>query len=164
MGAISERREVRVQEDGKDFVFVADPDRGRLTLRQETPDGDEDVCRITVEDADELTAFLEGLARVLGARAQAGAAAPVPSTPSSAGQGRRPRLRAVDDTGDRDEVVERARERNANAFRSWTRDEERQLVTAFEDGASLADLAREHGRSQRAIEMRLQKLGALPSS
>lgn len=161
MGTISERREVRVQQDGKGFVFVADPDRGRLTLRQETADGDEDVCRITVEDADELTAFLEGLARVLGARPQVGATAPVPSTPSSAGDGR-PRLRAVDGTGDRDEAVERARERNENAFSSWTQEEERRLVTAFEGGASLADLAREHGRSQRAIEMRLQKLGALP--
>lgn len=160
MGTISERREVRVQEDGKDFVFVADPDRGRLTLRQETPDGDEDVCRITVEDADELTAFLEGLARVLGARTQQGPVADAPAVPAREGP---PRLRAVDGGADRDEVMERARQRNANAFQAWTREEERKLVAAFESGATVADLAREHGRSQRAIEMRLQKLGALPA-
>lgn len=48
-----------------------------------------------------------------------------------------------------------------NVGRAWTADEERMLVTAFQAGDSLADVAMKHGRTLRAIEARLERLGLL---
>jgi hypothetical protein len=48
-----------------------------------------------------------------------------------------------------------------NVGRAWTADEERMLVTAFQSGDSLADVATKHGRTLRAIEARLERLGLL---
>jgi hypothetical protein len=48
-----------------------------------------------------------------------------------------------------------------NVGRTWTADEERDLVTAFQTGDALPDIAAKHGRTLRAIEARLERLGLL---
>jgi hypothetical protein len=48
-----------------------------------------------------------------------------------------------------------------NVGRSWSKEEETLLVTAFKSNDSLATIAARHGRTQRAIEARLEKLGLL---
>ena len=44
---------------------------------------------------------------------------------------------------------------------TWTTEEEKELVTAFKSGDSPMDIARKHGRTLRAIEARLEKLGLI---
>jgi hypothetical protein len=48
-----------------------------------------------------------------------------------------------------------------NVGRTWSPDEESMLVTAFQSGDSLVDIAAKHGRTLRAIEARLERLGLL---
>ena len=48
-----------------------------------------------------------------------------------------------------------------NVGRGWTDDEERTLVAAFKSGDPIPDIAARHGRTVRAIEARLEKLGLL---
>jgi hypothetical protein len=48
-----------------------------------------------------------------------------------------------------------------NVGRAWTPDEEQTLVTAFKEGESLTEIAVKHGRTLRAIEARLERLGLL---
>jgi hypothetical protein len=48
-----------------------------------------------------------------------------------------------------------------NVGRAWTEDEERTLVAAFKAADPLPDIAVRHGRTLRAIEARLEKLGLL---
>jgi hypothetical protein len=48
-----------------------------------------------------------------------------------------------------------------NVGRAWSDDEERQLVAAFKSGDPLRDVAARHGRTLRAIEARLERLGLL---
>ena len=48
-----------------------------------------------------------------------------------------------------------------NVGRAWSDDEERQLVAAFKAAEPLPDIAARHGRTLRAIEARLEKLGLL---
>jgi hypothetical protein len=48
-----------------------------------------------------------------------------------------------------------------NVGRAWTEDEERTLVAAFKSADPLPDIAVRHGRTLRAIEARLEKLGLL---
>jgi hypothetical protein len=43
----------------------------------------------------------------------------------------------------------------------WSDDEERTLVSEFQSGDSLADIAAKHGRTLRAIEARLERLGLI---
>jgi hypothetical protein len=50
-----------------------------------------------------------------------------------------------------------------NVGRTWSADEERALVTEFQSGDSLPDIAAKHGRTLRAIEARLERLGLLTS-
>jgi len=50
-----------------------------------------------------------------------------------------------------------------NVGRAWTEEEEGMLVAAFKSGDSLADIAAKHGRTLRAIEARLERLGLLTS-
>jgi hypothetical protein len=50
-----------------------------------------------------------------------------------------------------------------NVGLSWSADEERGLVTAFQSGDALSDIATKHGRTLRAIEARLERLGLLTS-
>jgi hypothetical protein len=48
-----------------------------------------------------------------------------------------------------------------NIGRSWTEEENKRLVAAFQAGEKLGDVAVRHGRTLRAIEARLEKLGLL---
>lgn len=45
----------------------------------------------------------------------------------------------------------------------WTKEEDRSLIDAFKENVSLEQLAKQHERSQIAIEKRLMKLGLLPT-
>jgi len=51
-----------------------------------------------------------------------------------------------------------------NVGRSWTEEEERQLTTAFTNGDALPDIALRHGRTLRAIEARLERLGLITAA
>jgi hypothetical protein len=48
-----------------------------------------------------------------------------------------------------------------NVGQAWTTEEESRLVTAFKHGDSPVGIARQHGRTLRAIEARLEKLGLI---
>jgi len=48
-----------------------------------------------------------------------------------------------------------------NVGRAWTKDEEATLVEAFKSDEALPDIAARHGRTLRAIEARLERLGLL---
>ena len=48
-----------------------------------------------------------------------------------------------------------------NVGRPWSLDEEHVLATEFQGGQSLAEIAAKHGRTLRAIEARLERLGLL---
>jgi hypothetical protein len=48
-----------------------------------------------------------------------------------------------------------------NVGRPWTPEEETTLVAAYNSGNSASDIAIRHGRTLRAIEARLEKLGLL---
>lgn len=174
MAEITERREVRVRGDEGAFVFAAEPEAGRLVIREERDGGEQDeLCALTIADREELSGFLQGLRRVLGVE-DSGAAGPI----DQRGSGTRPTgdrralapggtataPRATDasegDTEeDRQAAIERARRRGqGNAFAAWSRDEEQRLLAAVDEGRDLDALAREHGRSRRALELRLEKL------
>jgi len=51
-----------------------------------------------------------------------------------------------------------------NVGRAWTTDEESRLVSAFKKGDSAVAIAHEHGRTLRAIEARLEKLGLITAA
>ncbi|MHB8812477.1 MAG: hypothetical protein ACYDAE_04350 [Steroidobacteraceae bacterium] len=48
-----------------------------------------------------------------------------------------------------------------NVGRAWTTDEESRLVAAFKGGESPIAIAHQHGRTLRAIEARLERLGLI---
>lgn len=48
-----------------------------------------------------------------------------------------------------------------NVGQAWTTEEESRLVAAFKSGDSPVAIARKHGRTLRAIEARLEKLGLI---
>ena len=48
-----------------------------------------------------------------------------------------------------------------NIGRAWSTDEQSELIDAFQSGQSAADIAARHGRTVRAIEARLEKLGLI---
>ncbi len=50
-----------------------------------------------------------------------------------------------------------------NIGRSWSEEENSKLVASFHAGEELADIAARHGRTLRAIEARLEKLGLITS-
>ena len=49
-----------------------------------------------------------------------------------------------------------------NSGMPWSKDEDERLVTAFDAGQSIDDLAAAHGRSRLAIEARLARFGKVP--
>ena len=51
-----------------------------------------------------------------------------------------------------------------NVGQPRTKDEEEQLVAGFKEAMAVADLATLHGRTMRAIEARLERLGLLKAS
>jgi hypothetical protein len=55
--------------------------------------------------------------------------------------------------------VRAARDRPENAGRSWSGEEDADLLRAFDAGVSPKDLAARHGRTKGAIDSRLVRLG-----
>jgi catalase (peroxidase I) len=51
-----------------------------------------------------------------------------------------------------------------NIGRAWTAEEQGNLIDAFQSGEPLTDIALRHGRTLRAIEARLEKLGLLSAA
>jgi catalase (peroxidase I) len=51
-----------------------------------------------------------------------------------------------------------------NIGRSWSAEENSQLIDSFQAGENLADVALRHGRTLRAIEARLEKLGLITTA
>jgi hypothetical protein len=166
--AISERHEIVVETDESTFVLTADSRDGRLVIQQRRKGGADkgrEVCSLSLANPSELEAFFDGLRRVLastglgpgaagGERAAthtSGRFAPPPDRQSAGG------------TRERDEdVVARARGRNANAFEPWTASEEEDVRRRFEGGERVEAIARAHNRSPKAIQMRLERLGVMP--
>ena len=52
----------------------------------------------------------------------------------------------------------------ANFGKPWSEGEDRTLVTEFDAGITLPDLARKHARTHSSIRLRLEKLGKLEPS
>lgn len=175
MTQITEHREVRVRGEDATFVFAAEPERGRLVVREEREGDDpEELCALTIADRDELSGYLQGLRRVLGVDS-ATSPPPIEQRASleatSGGSSRRPDAASAATTAarsadgsdpahdDRRAAMERAQARGQRkAFAPWSRDEERRLLEAVEQGRDLDELAREHQRSRRALELRLERL------
>ncbi len=55
-----------------------------------------------------------------------------------------------------------ARPAAGNSGKPWSKEEDDRLVTAFDKGRSIDDLAVEHERSRLAIEARLARFGRVP--
>jgi hypothetical protein len=51
-----------------------------------------------------------------------------------------------------------------NVGRSWSEEEEKELTTAFQRGDTIPDIAIRHGRTLRAIEARLERLGLITAA
>ena len=51
-----------------------------------------------------------------------------------------------------------------NVGRSWSEEEEQELIKAFKGGDPIADIATRHGRTLRAIEARLERLGLITAA
>ncbi len=51
-----------------------------------------------------------------------------------------------------------------NIGRAWSAEEQSELIDAFQSGQSAADIAAKHGRTLRAIEARLEKLGLITAA
>ncbi len=100
-------------------------------------------------------AFFKGLRKILaslGVDEDRG----VPAAPPRSG-----RLdRNTGHNEDRESLITQARQRNAQAFTPWTREEEQEVRRRYEAGESIQSIARSHKRSPRAIELRLQRMGA----
>jgi hypothetical protein len=50
---------------------------------------------------------------------------------------------------------------NSNAGKPWSDDEDRQLLSAFDNGRPLAELAQSHSRTRGGIQARLIRHGRL---
>lgn len=176
MAELSERHEVRVRAKDQTIVFLVDSSDGRLVIRQEREgEPPAEVCSITLSNPDELQTFFQGLRRILASleyREPTAAAPPVSGrsgargrdraalAPGSSGPNQPSALSAPEP--EREAIVEQARQRNPNAFAPWTREEEQEIRRQFEAGEPIASIARSHKRSPRAIELRLQRMGAMP--
>lgn len=60
--------------------------------------------------------------------------------------------------------VEREKRRErlpANFGKPWSAEEDGQLTSAFEGGATIPELARQHARTHSSIRLRLEKLGKI---
>lgn len=65
----------------------------------------------------------------------------------------------------REAAREKRRERlPANFGKPWSESEDTLVASAFDGGATVLELARQQGRTQAAIRLRLEKLGRLPPS
>jgi hypothetical protein len=158
MADLSERHEVRIRGADSVIVFVADTEDGRLLIRQER-DGkkSKEVCGITLANPEELRAFFKGLRRIavsLGEGIDEPASVPRAPPAAAALPGR--------GEADREAAIAQARERNPQAFASWTPKEEDEVRRRYEKGEPVESIARAQKRSARAIELRLQRMGARP--
>lgn len=70
-------------------------------------------------------------------------------------------LFAVSQALERCEAQKARRELPANAGKTWSGEEDDRLVTAFDAGQELKQMALELGRSRVAVEARLVKLGKI---
>lgn len=59
----------------------------------------------------------------------------------------------------RNDRLERIRARHPNAYKPWTEDQEIRLVSMWENGADISEIANEIGRGSGGIRSRLEKLG-----
>jgi hypothetical protein len=166
--SITERHEIVVETDESVFVLTADSREGRLVIQQKRKRGSSEICSLSLANPDELEAFFEGLRRVFSSTGGARERTVPPRQPSG-----RATLAAAQQAGatlvagqqaddDRDEVIARARGKNAKAFEPWTRSEEEDVRRRFEAGDAVEAIARTHNRSPKAIRMRLERLGATP--
>jgi hypothetical protein len=173
MAELSERHEVRVRGRDQTIVFLVDSQDGRLVIRQEREgESPTEVCAISLSNPDELQTFFQGLRRILASLEyrEPGPDATGSRRPPSGARGRSlpagsqastPSVLSAPEP-EREEIVEQARQRNPNAFALWTREEEQDIRRRFEAGEPIAAIARSHKRSARAIELRLQRMGAMP--
>lgn len=153
---ITQMHRVTVETGEKKIVFIAEPDEGRLVIREEDENGRE-ICSLKLANPDELGAFFEGLQRIFVSTQNQSR---IPKT-----EQQRPKQRTLPDVtneDDREEVVSRARVRNPNAFKGWSKSEEADLRQRFQQGEKVPSIARALQRSEKAIEMRLKKLELLP--
>jgi hypothetical protein len=156
MPEILEHHEIRVHGSTSTIVFVANSEDGRLTIRQERNGGQtKDVCAISLADADELRAFFKGLRRTLASLGH-----PVTSAEDARQANSRTLPASTDDERD---VAAQASQRNPQTFAPWTKREELEIIAEQREGKSIDAIARAHKRSPRAIELRLQRLGVLPT-
>ena len=153
---ITQTNRVTVETANKNIVFIAEPDEGRLVIREEDENGKE-VCSLKLANPDELSAFFEGLQRIFVSTQnqpriqQTEQLQPVQgSLPDTSNQ------------EDREEVISRARSRNPNAFKGWSKPEEAEMKQRFQKGESIPSIAHALQRSEKAIEMRLKRNGLLP--
>jgi DNA-binding NarL/FixJ family response regulator len=156
---LSERHEIQIRGRGATIVFIANSEDGRLVIRR-IPDSrrPKDVCSITLADPDELRAFFKGLRRIVASLEHADVV--TGDEPAAAQSQRAIGQRQRDE--DREAVIAQAREKNAQAFAPWTKQEEQEVKRRFERGENVQHIARAHKRSPRAIELRLQRLAVLP--
>jgi hypothetical protein len=155
---ITQTHRVTVETGNKNIVFIAEPDEGRLVIREEDENGKE-VCSLKLANPDELSAFFEGLQRIFVSTQNQ------PRIEQS--EQPRPMQRSLPDTlnqDDREEVISRARSRNPNAFKGWSKAEEAEMKQRFQKGESIPSIARALQRSEKAIEMRLKRNGLLPEN
>jgi hypothetical protein len=156
MNRIKEMHRVTVEAGDKNIVFIAEPDEGRLVIREEDENGKE-VCSLQLANPEELSAFFEGLQRIFASTQN--------QQRIQQSEQSRPMQRSLPDTSDEDdrqEVISRARARNPNAFKGWSKSEEADLKQRFQNGEPIPSIARALQRSQKAIEMRLRRNGLLP--
>ncbi|MCD5384673.1 MAG: hypothetical protein LRZ97_02030, partial [Candidatus Pacebacteria bacterium] len=57
--------------------------------------------------------------------------------------------------------IEKAREKYPNAYKPWSKSDEKTLIEMFESGKSFGDLSKEFGRGAGGIKSRLVKLGLI---
>ena len=81
--------------------------------------------------------------------------------------------RAIDERGARNVSPQNSASRagaaqrqqqGGNIGKTWSADEDRQLLASFDAGKSLAELAQHHGRTQGGVRARLEKHGRLEPS
>jgi|RhiMetdeSRZDD1v2_1073273.scaffolds.fasta_scaffold945300_2 DNA-binding NarL/FixJ family response regulator len=165
MAELAERHEITIRGHDGTIVFTADSADGRLVIRQ-IPERrkSKNICSITLADPNELRAFFKGLRRIV-ASLEHGAEVIDNAPPADAESRRTIGQRQIGQRQrdeDRDVIIAQAREKNAQAFAPWTKQEEQEVKRRFEQGESLQHIARTQKRSPRAIELRLQRLGLLP--
>jgi DNA-binding NarL/FixJ family response regulator len=161
---ITHSHRVNVELDDKKIVFIAEPDDSRLIIREEDENSRE-LCSLTLANPEELSAFFEGLKRIfVSTNQQQQQQQPVISRRTGAD---RPAQRSLPTTtdqneDDREEIISRARTRNPNAFKGWSKSEEGELRQRYQKGEPIKAIAQALKRSEKAIEMRLKRMGLLP--